>query len=316
MTNRRQFLKTSGAVALGGLVLPNILQSCASGQSKTFAGIGIQTYTLNSFMDEDPKITFKKLADIGYKNIETATYADETFYGLSAKELKKVIEDLGMKWIGHHVMGVPITAMYSLPENPTPDQIERAEMIKQMAESMKAPNLRDNLQQLVDTVAEGGLKYLICAGTSIETMDNIKKAVDDFSKAGEACKKAGLQFAYHNHATEWDPIEGTTAYDVIMSETDKDLVKLELDLGWVATAKKDAVELFKKQPGRFPLFHLKDFNLETNTIVPVGEGNVDFKPAFDNAELAGMKYFFYEQDTAKSMEEVTLSYNNIKKIIA
>jgi sugar phosphate isomerase/epimerase len=110
-------------------------------------------------------------------------------------------------------------------------------------------------------------------------------------------------------------VEGKTAYDLILSQTDKELVKMELDLGWVATAKKDPVELFKGNPGRFPLWHVKDFNLADNTIVPIGKGSLDFRPAFANASLAGMKYFFYEQDTAKSFDDVQLSFNNLKKIL-
>jgi sugar phosphate isomerase/epimerase len=315
MTKRRDFLRISGAMALGSLVVPDMLKGASAGQFKPLSGIGIQTFTLNSFMGNDPKATFKKLAAIGFKNIETATYADDTYYGFKPKELKVIINDLGMKWIGHHAMGAPISAMFSLPDNPTPEQKARYEQIQQMASQMKAPNLTDNLQRLVDDAAEGGLEYLICASTAISSLDKIKAAIDMFSKAGEACKNAGIQFAYHNHATEWDPVEGTSAYDAILSQTDKNLVKMELDLGWVATAKKDPVELFKGNPGRFPLFHMKDFVLATNTMVPVGEGNVDFKRAFDNAKLAGMKYYFVEQDTAKSMDDVTLAYNNTRQIL-
>jgi sugar phosphate isomerase/epimerase len=315
MTSRREFLRNTGAMALGSLLVPDLLKGASPKGKNSVTGIGIQTFTLNAFMGNDVKVTFKKLADIGFKNIETATYTDETYYSYRPKELKAIIDDLGMKWIGHHVMGVPITSLFALPENPTDEQKKQYEMMMQYAKNMKAPNLTENLQKLVDDAAEGGLKYLICASTAINTMDKIKVAVDTFSKAGEACKKAGLQFAYHNHATEWDPVGDTTAYDYILSQTDKNLVKMELDLGWVATAKKNPVELFKGQPGRFPLFHVKDFKLATSTIVPVGQGDVDFKPAFANAKLAGMKYFFYEQDTAKSMDEVSLSYNNLKKVL-
>jgi sugar phosphate isomerase/epimerase len=315
MTTRREFLRNTGAMALGSMLIPEFVKGASFKKVKPLAGIGIQTFTLNAFMGKDVMAAFKKLAEIGYKNIETATYTDDTYYGYRSKELKAIIDDLGMKWIGHHAIGVPISSLFALPENPTDEQKKQFEMMMQYAKNMKAPNLTDNLQKLVDDAAEGGLKYLICASTAISTMDKIKTAVDTFSRAGEACKKAGLQFAYHNHATEWDPVEGTTAYDFILSQTDKNLVKMELDLGWVATAKKNPVELFKEHPGRFPLFHVKDFKLAANMIVPVGQGDVDFKPAFANAKLAGMKYFFYEQDTAKSMDEVSLSYNNLKKIV-
>jgi sugar phosphate isomerase/epimerase len=294
-------------------VFPEILTltSC----KRSIAGIGIQTFTINNFMGADVNAAFKKLADIGFKNIETATYADDRYYGLRPKELKTIIDDLGMKWIGHHAMGVPITKLFKLPENPTEEQKAQYDMMMQYVAVMKAPNLTDNLQKLVDDAAEGGLEFLICALTAVSTIDDIKEAIVMFSKAGEACKKAGLQFAFHNHATEWTPIEGTTSYDMILSQTDKNLVKLELDLGWVATAKQDPVALFKGNPGRFPLFHVKDFDLAANAIVPVGKGNVDFTPAFDNAKLAGMKYYFYEQDTAQSYDDVTTSYNNIKAML-
>jgi len=314
MTNRRNFLKLSGTAALGCLIAPDLPDNTMM-KKKAFAGAGIQTFSLNAIMEKDPKVTFKKLAEIGFKNIETADYRDDKYYGMRPKDLKALMNDLGLNWIGNHAMGVPLSALSILPENPTEEQKKQWELIQQFSKMMKAPNLTDNLQKIVDDAAEGGLKYLICASTAINTLDNIKIAADMFSKAGEACKKAGLQFAYHNHATEWDQTGDTTPYDYILSHTDKDLVKMELDLGWVATAKKDPVELFKGHPGRFPLFHVKDFILARNTIVPIGMGDVDFSTAFANAKLAGMKYYFYEQDTAKSMDEVELSYKNLQKYL-
>jgi sugar phosphate isomerase/epimerase len=313
-TNRRDFLKTTGIVTLGSIITPEVLRAGSFYKKTKMPGIGIQTFTLSSFMGKDVKATFKKLSEIGFKNLETASY-EIPYYGYKPRDLKAMIEDLGMKWIGNHVPGLPLSKLMVPPKNATPEQVKMMEdMRKKMAESPVA-NLSENMQKLIDDAAEGGLQYLICAATAIRTLDEIKVAIETFSKTGEACKKAGIQFAYHNHATEWDPVEGKTAYDLILSQTNKDLVKMELDLGWVATAKKNPVELFKGNPGRFPLWHVKDFNLTDNTIVPIGKGTIDFRPAFANADLAGMKYFFYEQDTAKSMDEVQLSYNNLKKIL-
>jgi len=314
MTNRRDFLKSSGALAFGGMLLSGILKGSSIQSGKPLPGIGIQTFTLNSLITSDPAGTLKRLSEIGFKNIETASYSKGSFYGYKPKELKALIEGLGMKWIGAHFMGMPFNKMMPTPANPTPEQQKQLEEIKKMI-SPDLMNLTDDTQRIVDAAAEGGIQYVICASTAIKTMDQIKSAADTFSKAGEACKEAGMQFAYHNHATEWDLVEGTTAYDFILSKTDKNLVKLELDLGWAATAKKDPVELFKGHPGRFPLWHLKDFNLATNTIVPIGQGNIDFKKTFANADLAGMKYFFYEEDSAKGFDDVILSYNNLKKIL-
>jgi sugar phosphate isomerase/epimerase len=221
-----------------------------------------------------------------------------------------------MKWISHHVLGAP----FKMPAEPPPNAREGSQNAPKgggFGSMPKMSNLRDNLQQLVDEAVEGGLEYLVCASTPIGTLDDIKASIETFQKAGEACKKAGIQFVYHNHATEFDPVEGgKSAYELILSQTDKDLVKMELDLAWAAKAKQDPVELFKGNPGRFPLWHVKDFDLINDKIVAVGKGQVDFKPTFAQAKLAGMKYFFYEQDTAKSMDDIKLSFDNIVKIIS
>jgi len=308
MANRREFLKNTGALAVGSLLLPGILRG-ASLEAKVTKGIGIQIYTLNSFMGKDPKATFARLAEIGFKNIETAFSPLGAYYGFKPKELKTIINDLGMKWVSHHVMGAPFGRPPA--QAGTPSQTQPAQQPARPAMA----TLRDNMQQLVDEAAEGGLEFLVCASTPISTLDEIKLSVETFVKAGEACKKAGIQFAYHNHATEWDQVEGKTPYELILSQTDKDLVKMEIDLAWAAKAKQNPVELFKGNPGRFPLFHVKDFDLVNNKIVAIGQGSVDFKSAFTAAKSAGLKYYFYEQDSAKSMDDVVLSYNNLSKIV-
>ena len=315
MTNRRDFLRNTGALALGSVLVPGMMKGASFGTKPASKGIGIQIYTLNAFMGKDPKATFAKLAEIGFKNIETAFSPLGAYYGFKPKELKTIIEDLGMKWVSHHVMGAPFGRP---PARPAQGDAQPQQNPPQPAPRPAMPamaTLRDSLQQLVDEAAEGGLEYLVCASTPISTLDEIKLSVETFVKAGEACKKAGIQFAYHNHATEWDLVEGKTPYELILSQTDKDLVKMEIDLAWAAKAKQDPVKLFKGNPGRFPLFHVKDFDLVNNKIVAIGQGSVDFRPAFAAAKSAGMKYFFYEQDSARSMDDVSLSYNNLKKII-
>jgi sugar phosphate isomerase/epimerase len=314
MTSRRKFLKSTGALALGSFIFPEIMKGSSYLTGYLMPAVGIQTFTLNSMINADTPGTLKKLSDLGFKNLEIASYSKGMYFGYKPKEFKSLVESFGMKLISCHIMGMPFSKMMPMPANPTPEQQKQLEQIKKMI-SPDLLNLTDNTQQVVDQAAEAGIQYVVCASTAVKTLDQIKEAVDTFSKAGEACKKAGLQFAYHNHATEWDPVDGKSAYDIVLSQTDKDLVKLELDLGWVATAKKDPIDLFKGHPGRFPLWHVKDFNLTTKTIMPVGKGDIDFKKTFASAELAGLKYFFYEQDNANGMEDVTTSYNNIKQLL-
>ena len=191
MTNRRDFLKSSGALAFGGMLLSGILKGSSIQSGKPLPGIGIQTFTLNSLMTSDPAGTLKRLSEIGFKNIETASYSKGSFYGYKPKELKALIEGLGMKWIGAHFMGMPFNKMMPTPANPTPEQQKQLEEIKKMI-SPDLMNLTDDTQRIVDAAAEGGIQYVICASTAIKTMDQIKSAADTFSKAGEACKEAGM----------------------------------------------------------------------------------------------------------------------------
>ena len=147
-------------------------------------------------------------------------------------------------------------------------------------------------------------------------MDEIKTAVEVFSKSGEACKKVGVQFAYHNHTTEFDEVEGHRPFDYILANTDKNLVKMELDLAWATKAKQDPVALFKMHPGRFPLWHVKDLDKTTQNPTEVGAGTIDFKRIFDNTRESGMKFFFVEQDGApQPIKDVTQSYNYLKKLL-
>jgi len=177
-------------------------------------------------------------------------------------------------------------------------------------------NLRDNYQQLVDDAAEAQLSFLVCASTPVGTMDEVKNSIEVFQKTGEASKKAGIEFAYHNHATEFDPVEGgKTAYELVLSQTDKDLVKMELDLAWATKAGKDPVALFKEHPGRFPLWHVKDIKKDLQTITEVGNGVVEFKRIFEAANVSGLKYFFVEYDLAPSFDTIQTCYTNLKKVI-
>jgi sugar phosphate isomerase/epimerase len=196
------------------------------------------------------------------------------------------------------------------------DSARIQKMMDRFKNRPKTPNLKENYQELADDAAAGGLSYLVCSSIPVSTMDEIKTAADVFSKAGEACKKNGVQFAYHNHVTEFDEIEGTRPFDYILNNTDKNMVKMELDLAWATKAKQDPVELFKLHPGRYPLWHVKDLNKTTMMPAVVGSGVVDFKRIFDNAKESGMKYFFVEQDQApQPLQNVTDSYNYLTTLL-
>jgi len=317
---RRDFLTTSSAFALAGLLAPRLRDGLKFITTSPNPPFGLQLYTLSELMTNDPKGTLQKIATIGYKELEGAASEKGYYYGYKPKEFAALVKDLGMHWRSQHVMGAPFD-MARIQKMAKPQTAEDSARLQRIMERMKSmapmPTLRDDHQRLVDEAAEGGLSYLVCASIPVSTMDEIKTAADVFSKAGEACKKAGLQFAYHNHTTEFDLVEGHRPFDYILTNTDKDLVKMELDLAWATKANQDPVELFKLHPGRFPLWHVKDIDKTTKNPTEVGSGIVDFRRIFDNKGESGMKYFFIEQDQPpQPLQNVTNSFNNLKKMLA
>ena len=316
MPTRRKFLQQSGTIALTGLLLPRLGNASNFFGRKAAMPVGLQLYTLGNLMTTDAKGTLQQLAAIGYKEVESAGSQKGNFYGYTPKEFAAMVSDAGLHWRSAHVGGAPFSMAQIMKMAKTAeDSVRIKAYVEKMKDSPRPLNLTENYQQLADAAAEGGLSYLVCSSIPVSNLDEIKTAVDVFSKTGEACKKNGVQFAYHNHVTEFDEIEGHRPFDYILNNTDKDLVKMELDLAWATKAKQDPVELFKLHPGRYPLWHAKD--LDKNTLQPaeVGSGVVDFKHIFDNAQLSGMKYFFVEQDGApQPIQNVTNSYNYLKKM--
>ncbi len=317
MANRRKFIQQSGTFALGSLFIPRLTNTGFFSKEKALAPIGLQLYTLGDLMTMDTKSTLQKLAAIGYKEVESAGSQKGNFYGYTPKEFSEMVKDAGMNWRSAHVGGAPFNTGQIMKMAKNADDSARIlKYVDKMKDMPKPLNLTDNYQQLADDAAAGGISYLVCSSIPVSTLDEIKTAADVFSKAGEACKKNGVQFAYHNHVSEFDEIEGHRPFDYILDNTDKELVKMELDLAWATKAKQDPVELFKLHPGRYPLWHVKDLDKTNMRPAEVGSGVVDFKRIFGNAKESGMKYFFVEQDGApKPLENVANSYNYLKKIM-
>ena len=316
MTTRRKFIQQSGTFALTGLLFSKLGNANGLLTDAPAQPIGLQLYTLGDLMITDPKGTLQKLAAIGYKEVESAGSQKGNFYGLKAKEFAAMVKDAGLHWRSAHVGGAPFSMEQIMKMAKTAEDSARIQkMMERFKNAVKPLNLKENYQELADAAAEGGLGYLVCSSIPVSTMDEIKTAVDVFNKSGEACKKAGVQFAYHNHTTEFDQIEGHRPFDYILSNTDKELVKMELDLAWATKANQDPVALFKLHPGRFPLWHVKDLDKTSKNPAEVGTDIVDFKTIFANAKESGMKYFFVEQDGApQPMQNVTNSYNYLSKL--
>ena len=287
MTTRRSFLKTSAVLSAGLLVAPKLFA-----YDKKY--IGLQLYTVRDAMAKDPVGTLAKVAKVGYNSVEGATYTgDEKFYGMSPSDFSKVLKDNGLVMKSCHF---------------------------RLGEDMKDTKgtILNDWSKAVDDGAALGLQYMICAWLSPAergTLDHYKQIGEDLNKAGEVCKKAGIQLCYHNHDFEFIQENGKYPYDTLLSSTDKDLVKMEMDMYWMTKAKQDPIALFNEHPGRFPLWHLKDMdNTPKQMFAEVGSGIIDFKAIFKHASKAGLKYFFVEQDICPGdpFDSITKSYNYIK----
>ena len=204
MTSRRVFIKSASALSAAVFV---------KGPVTAFAGapvIGLQLYTVRDAMGTDPLGTLQKVAQIGYNSIENATYTGtEKFYGMDAVTYKKVLTENGL---------VANSGHYRLGEE------------QEKGADVKGTILHD-WQRAVDDASTVGLKYMVCAYLSNNErgdLDHYKKLADIFNKAGETCKKSGIQFCYHNHDFEFQAQNGVFPYDIILEKTDKNNVKMEV----------------------------------------------------------------------------------------
>jgi sugar phosphate isomerase/epimerase len=290
MTSRRSFLKSSAVLSAAVLASPNIFA-----YDKKY--IGLQLYTVRDAMN-NPAETLAKVAQVGYNSVEGATYTgSEKFYGMTAAAWSKLLKENGL---------IMPSAHYRLGEE------------KFNGEAQKGTLLND-WDRAVDDAAEAGVKYMVCAYLSTAergNLDHYKKVAADFNKAGERCKKAGIQLCYHNHDFEFIQENGKFPYEILLGDTDKELVKMEMDMYWVKKANQDPIKLIEEHAGRFPLWHVKDMDkTDKRNFTEVGNGVIDFKSIFKYANKAGMKYFFVEQDMCPGSPFVSIaeSYKYIKQ---
>ncbi|WP_419214214.1 sugar phosphate isomerase/epimerase family protein [Maribacter sp. X9] len=270
MHTRRKFIKQSSLFGAATLLMPQI--SCASQNSQNY---GVQLYSFRDGMLKNPKKTLEEIANIGFKEIESAGSTKGYYYGLTPSEMEKTCTDLGMKLTSGHV------------------------------------RLDTDFEQTMEAAVASGQNYVICSSmpSNGQNVDNYKKVADKFNKAGEACKKLGLKFGYHNHEYEFESDNGQVLYDVLMDNTQSDLVHMELDLGWVVVAGKDPLAYFQKYPGRFPLWHLKDMDMKKKESTEFGKGGLNIALMLQNRELSGVEHIYIEQEEYASTPAESMRYN-------
>jgi len=291
--SRRDFVKISAAGALGTLVST---QFGCNADPKSF-GIGLQLYTIRDAMKTDVFGSLKKVSGMGYRYLELASYDDGKFYGIEPAEFKKLVNDLGMEVLSSHT------------------QVEAQGITLENAKKMTEDHVKLGVKYCVQPwVVEDARK----------TVASYQKMVADWNQVGAIMKESGIQFGYHNHNFEFETIEGKVPYfDIFLAELDKDLVTMELDLFWVTKAGQNPVEIFKKYPGRFQLFHLKDMftrqapfftTTGVTDFAPVGAGVINFREILAAKDIAGMKYMLVEEDRSredKPFDDIKTSITNL-----
>jgi sugar phosphate isomerase/epimerase len=263
MTNRRGFLKTSSLIIAGSVIGNNLLQaSVLSAKSKK--DIGLQLYSLREAMGKDAMGTLKLVSDIGFKTLEAANYADGKIYGMSPKEIKKVVKGLGMKMTSAHLGG----------PNYTKDTHTQA---------------LDWWKKALEDHEEVGCKFIVKPSMpASKSLDELKMWCDFYNAIGEMTSKSNILFGYHNHNREFEKLEGEIIYDYMLKNTDPKKVFFEMDVYWVMRGGYNAVDYMNKYPDRFPVLHIKDEK-------EIGEsGQLDFKSIYETAYKLGLKDSFVE----------------------
>ena len=294
--NRRTFLFELAAVGLGtsalsscaGVLSPGSASSSSSNAARA-NHIGLQLYTVRDQLEKDFEGTIERVAQIGYTNMEFAGYSNRT-----PEQVRALLDRLRIESKSSHIGA-------NLMRQDAALQIRTAKVIGQEYITLPSyPFARD-----------GGVNAW-------------KQGAAEFNKWGAMCRDAGIRLAYHNHSAEFAKVDGdVSGFDVLMRETDPALVDFELDLYWAVFADQDPLALFRKYPGRFAMWHVKDMQVTgtTKSMTPVGGGTIDFRTIFAHAGESGMKHFFVEHDTAASfpggsLASIAASYAHLRQILS
>ena len=279
-SSRRAFVKSTAVLTTGAFILPGNFS--LADKKKV---IGLQLYSVRDDMKTDPSGTLKKLAAMGYKNVEHAGYSDRKFYGYSATEFRKLLDGLGLTMpIGHTSLA---QSEWDASKN----------------------EFTDKWKKTLEDAVLAGQQYVISPSmeeTVRDNYDELMHVLEMFNHSGELCKKYGLKFGYHNHDFEFKySLQGKKIYDLIMTHTDATLVHQQIDVGNMYGVGGRATDIIKKYPGRFISMHVKDeIKSEKGEMgdgyesTILGAGVLGVKEIIDAGKnTGGTEYFIIEQES-------------------
>jgi sugar phosphate isomerase/epimerase len=267
--SRREFLQSAATYAATASLL-------SSGALELHANplgmpIGCQTWPVRELIAKDFPGTIKQLAQAGFQSIELcspAGYADSGFAGLAKYtgiELRRIMGDTGVTCVSSH---------FGIQE------------------------LRENQEGRIAWAKDVGLTQMMVPsldGPKKPTMDDVKRAADEYNKMGEQSSKAGLQQGLHNEDFECTTVDGKRTYDVLLELLDPKLVKFQFQVSTISRG-YDAAEYFTKYPGRFISMHVQGWSAKTKKVMPVGQDTLDWKKIFASAKTGGIQNYFVEMN--------------------
>jgi sugar phosphate isomerase/epimerase len=287
--SRRIFIKQIGLATAGATLLPYV-GCAATQQSKKF---GIQLYSLRDEFPKGVENVISQIAKAGYSYVEGYGFSDKNgYFGLSSEKFKDLLDKYKLTTPSSHFdFGV---WEKSQDDAILKSYISSAKTLKQ--DYITIPYINPQIFKNLDT-----------AKTFAKKVDRASKIVKD----------EGLKLAYHNHDIEFFDLNGATGYDILLQETDPNLVDFEMDIYWMVRAKKDPLKYFSDYPSRFTMWHVKDMRKSDKTLnTEIGNGLIDFKPLFEQAKLAGLKYPLVEQENFEinPFESINRSALRMKKL--
>lgn len=290
LSNRRDFLRTGLAASASMFALGGGLDLYANPYGLP---VGLQLYTVRQQLQGDFSGTIRKVAAIGYKEMEFAGFYKET-----VPQIKQLLEANGLTAPSGH---------------------------------FGYEQLDSKLSSLLEDAHTLGMEYIVLPSlpnTLRHSVDAYKRAADFLNKTGEQCTKSGIHLAYHNHNRDFEKFGEVIALDLLIKNTDPANVNFEMDCFWVTRAGYDPVAYINKYPGRFPLLHIKDERKHypptatgptpREAFAPVGKGVINWKRIFEAARKGGLKHYFVEQDQSElpALEAIRISYEYLHKLTA
>jgi sugar phosphate isomerase/epimerase len=243
--------------------------------------IALQLYSVRDLTARDMVGTLGRIAEQGYRAVEFAGFG-----GVPVARLRAALDDLNLRAVGAHI---------------------------------GLDDVRTNSGRVLADLQALGTGYAVVASAGEASRQNVaqvRQVAEILNRNGEMCREAGLRFAYHNHAYEFAPLGDTTMFDLLLGETDPELVAFELDVYWAHYAGVDETELLRRLAGRVPLVHVKDMAAgEQREPAPVGEGIFHWREVLEACSAAGVEWYIVEQDNPSDpLAEVERSLRYLEKL--